>query len=80
MHHYRASDHVVLGVANEHTYNMFLSVMEMCHRLGLWDSILNWKQLQKAYFRISTPIDLAHFKRKNYAHDVVEKAKNTYET
>ncbi len=32
---YRASDHVTLGKADQHAYNMFVSFFEQINRLGL---------------------------------------------
>lgn len=53
---YRACKHVRIGVVDEHSYNMFLSVMQICYRLGLWERILVWMELQSAWHRISMPI------------------------
>lgn len=53
---YRAGKHVRIGVVDEHSYNMFLSVMQQCYRLGLWETILPWYTLQSAWHRVSRPI------------------------
>lgn len=55
-YHYRAGERVTLGLPDEHAYNMFMSVLEMCHRLGLWQRILPWKNLHIAWQRIALPV------------------------
>lgn len=50
---YRASKHVRLGVPDEHAYNMCLSVMQICYRLGLWETVLSSHQLHMAWQRMN---------------------------
>lgn len=52
---YRSTRHVQMGVANEHAYNMFLSFMEQCNRLGLWarPHSLDWWKIQTAFHRLT---------------------------
>jgi uncharacterized membrane protein YagU involved in acid resistance len=48
---------------NEHAYNMFLSVMQMFHRLKLWETVLAEKRLHVAWERIITPMNYASLRR-----------------
>ena len=50
---YRASRHVVPGIADEHAYNMFLSFEEICCRMGLWDNSMGWINLAQAFNRLT---------------------------
>lgn len=71
---YRASRHVVLGVPDENAYNMFLSVMAMCTRLGLWSNHISWKDSGMAYHRLTNDMQNAHIKRKRSAAEQLQKA------
>lgn len=67
MNTYRASRHVRLGVPDEHAYNMFLSVMEQCSRLGLWEKPIPWLDIQIAFHRLTNQMRLSNTARKRYA-------------
>jgi hypothetical protein len=61
---YRAGKHVVLGVANEHAYNMFLSIWQMHIRLGLWDTAIPEQRLYEAWQRMVRPMKLGYVTKK----------------
>lgn len=71
---YRASRHVRLGVPDEHAYNMFLSVMAMCTRLGLWGDHISWIKSQQAFHRLTATLKGEHTKRKRNAQDLLSKS------
>lgn len=50
---YRASMHVRLGKPDEHAYNMFISFMEQCKRLGLWEHYYDWRGIHDAFSRLT---------------------------
>lgn len=68
---YRASDHVRLGVPDEHSYNMFLSVMILCTRIGLWEATLQERQLYATWSRMTYLMKIEHTKRKEYAKNFI---------
>lgn len=72
MNTYRASDHVVLGVPNEHSYNMFLSFENICSRLGLWETSISWKKSQVAFHRLTQNMKNINIQRKRYAKEYLQ--------
>ena len=58
---YRASRYVRPGVIDEHSYNMFLDVMQLFYRLNLWETILKENRLHNAWHRILKPIRNAEY-------------------
>lgn len=71
---YRASKHVRLGVPDEHAYNMFLSIMQMMYRLGLWEMVLKENQLHTAWHRMVNPMRTEHLRRKHGVQKAALKA------
>ena len=65
MHTYRAAKHVRMGVPDEHAYNMFLSVMTICYRLGLWETVLRENRLHSTWLRLTYDMMMSHLKRKH---------------
>jgi hypothetical protein len=63
MYVYRAYKQVKLGKLDEHAYNMFLSVWQMWHRLGLWNTMIAEQQLYLGWERIQTPMYYANLRR-----------------
>lgn len=72
---YRASQHVRLGVPDEHAYNMFLSVMEQCHRLGLWTDHISWIKSQQAFYRLTETMKIGRIQGKHHVQSRLEKKK-----
>lgn len=71
---YRASKQVRMGVPDEHAYNMFLSVMQICHRLGLWETVLKEKRLHMAWQKLTEPMRVENLRRKYVAQRQISKA------
>lgn len=60
---YRASRWVKPGVPDEHAYNMYLSIMQMLYRLGLWETILEENRLHNAWQKHVAPMHDAQWRK-----------------
>lgn len=68
---YVASQHVVLGKPDEHSYNLFLAVMGTFFKLRLWHTPIHQQHLFGMFHRVSDKMRWERIKRKRYAESKV---------